>query len=177
MTRRAARDIIALGVTGLALALFAYYMKAATQSAVDEAERKKPPAFAVMAKDSYKAGKEVWIEVGLANATAVERRLLAPVWPATLRFELEAARRKTHPTKAPPEIVALPPGGRLRRRIDLNRIFELPAGEYVLRARYEAAAEGFKGMKVWTGSVVSGPVKLKVVEPSGLPEEFVEMEE
>ena len=67
--------------------------------------------------------------------------------------------------------------GGARRRVDLGRIFELPAGEYVVRARYRAPVEEFEGMEVWTGAISSAPVRFKVVEPLALPEELTEMEE
>lgn len=177
MSKRAVRDAIAVGATAAVLGLFAYYMSASTQSAVDEAERNKPPVLEVRVPYSYMAGDEILVDVELANTAAVERRLLEPVWPATLRFDIEAPRRRGRRAKAAPAVVWLSPGGRLRRRIDLYRIFELPAGEYVLRVRYEAPAEEFEGMGAWTGRLSCAPVRLKVVNPFGPPEEFTEMEE
>jgi hypothetical protein len=106
------------------------------------------------------------------NPARAEFRALEPSWPATLDFDMNTARRKEPPPKEPPAIVLIPPGGRFRRRIDLSGAFELPPGEYVVRARY-----GAEGERVWRGTLVSQPVRLKVASPAGLPDVFTEMEE
>lgn len=176
MTKRAIRDAIALGATALVLVLFALYMNASWKGAVEEADRNSPrassPVLSLEAEASYEDGKEVWVEVALSNPARAELRVLEPAWPATLDFDMNAARRKEPPAKEPPAIVLIPPGGRFRRRIDLSGAFELRPGEYVVRARYGAAGE-----RAWRGTLVSGPVRLKVASPAGLPDVFTQMEE
>jgi len=177
VTKRAARDIIAVSATALVLALFYWYMEAASQRAVEEAERSKralvPPVLTLRTQGPYEAGKEVWVEVDLASRTNVELRAPELVWPGTVDFELLDAPRKAPPATIPPATVVIPPRGRVRRRIDLSCIFELAPGEHQVRARYESVP----GKGLWAGTIVSAVVKLEVAPTAGLPAIFKEIRE